>query len=123
MKKTIIIFGLALVAFANVSFASNSNFSNKSNVEIIIKPSPFCNAVIKGDLETLKSFVAYGEDVNEVSNGATPLIWAVRYNKVEVVKFLLEKGAKQELKDDKGYTALQHAKKANATEILALLSK
>ncbi len=123
MKKTIIIFGLALVAFANVSFASNSNVSNTNSVEVIVKPSPLCNAIIKGDIETVKSFVTYGEDINELSNGATPLIWAIRYNKVEIVKFLLEKGAKQDLKDDKGFTALQHATKANATEILALLKK
>ncbi|MEO8516068.1 MAG: ankyrin repeat domain-containing protein [Flavobacterium sp.] len=122
MKKTIIIFGLALVAFANVSFASTSNVSSKNNIEIVFRPSPFCTAVAKGDLDAVKKFIEYGADVNETSEGMTPLMYAARYNKVEVVKFLLEKGARIGVKDEKGLTAAKYAEMAKATDIIALLS-
>jgi ankyrin repeat protein len=124
MKKTIIIFGLAFVAFANVSFASNSNFSNKTNSEIvIIGQTPLCAAIVKGDLETVKKFIEYGADVNQSSDGVTPLMLAARFNHVEIVKLLLEKGASIETKDEKGYTAIEYAKMSKATAALELLKK
>jgi len=76
MRKSIIIFGLALVAFANVSFASNSKFPNKNNTEIVFKQTPLCAAIVKGDLETVKKFIEYGVNVNESSDGVTPLMFA-----------------------------------------------
>ncbi|MGH2664441.1 ankyrin repeat domain-containing protein [Flavobacterium sp.] len=123
MKKTVIILGLALVAFANVSFASNSNLVVKDNVEIVFKPTPLCSAIIKGDLETVKKFIEYGADVNESSDGLTPLMLAARYNKAEIVKVLLEKGARIEAKDERGLTAVKYAEMSNATDTLALLKK
>lgn len=122
MKKTIIL-GLALVAFANVSFASNSNLSNSNNVEVVFKPTPLCAAIIKGDIETVKKFIEYGADVNESSDGLTPLMLAARYNKAEIVKVLLEKGARAEIKDERGLTAVKYAEMSNATDTLALLKK
>ncbi|MEO8235980.1 MAG: ankyrin repeat domain-containing protein [Flavobacterium sp.] len=123
MKKTIIILGVALVAFANDSFASNSNVSSKINVETIFSPTPLCTAIIKGDLETIKKFIEYGEDVNQTSDGMTPLMLAARYNKVEIVKFLLDKGAIIDIKSEKGYTALNYAQMSKAIDVLDLLKK
>lgn len=124
MKKTIIIFGLALVAFANVSFASNSSVSRKNNISIVsMLQSPLCAAVVKGDLETVKKFIEYGADVNETSGGVTPLMLAARFNHVEIVKLLLENGARIETKDEKGYTAIKYAEMSKATAALELLKK
>ena len=122
MRKTIIL-GLALVAFANVSFASNSNVSNKSNIEVVYEQTPLCVAIVKGDFETVKKFIEYGADVNESSEGVTPLMLAARYNKAEILKFLIEKGAKIDAKDEKGNTAEKYAQMSNATDTLALLKK
>ncbi|TGD58831.1 ankyrin repeat domain-containing protein [Flavobacterium humi] len=120
MKKTIIL-GLALVAFANVSFASNSNLSVQNSIEVVFKPTPLCSAIIKGDLETVKKFIEYGADVNESSEGLTPLMLAARYNKAEIVTLLLEKGARIDAKDERGLTAAKYAEMSNATDTMALL--
>ncbi|SFB24287.1 Ankyrin repeat-containing protein [Flavobacterium swingsii] len=123
MKKTIIILGLALVAFANESFASNLNVSNKINVETIYNPTPLCNAIIKGDFETVKKFIEYGADVNQTSDGMTPLMLAARYNKVEIVKILLDKGARLDEKNERGYTALNYAEMSKSVDVLDFLKK
>jgi uncharacterized protein len=122
-KKTIIFAGLALVAFANVSLASTT-----SNVaiakEVVMDPnSPLCTAIYKGDLTTVKKFIEYGADVNEVSNGMTPLMYAARYNKVEIIKYLLDKGADKDRKDDKGNTAAKYAQLSNSQDALAVLKQ
>ena len=123
MKKTIIILGVALVAFANDSFASNLNVSNKTKVETIFSPTPLCTAILKGDFETIKKFIEYGADVNQASDGMTPLMLAARYNKVEIVKFLLDKGAIIDVENEKGYTALNYAQMSKAIDVLDMLKK
>jgi hypothetical protein len=125
MKKTIVYLGVALVAFANVSFASNVN--SLSNEEITVSVyegvSPLCIAISKGDLEGIKKLVEYGANVNEKSNEMTPLMFAARYNKVEILKFLVSKGAKTNVKDSKGYTALKYAELSNAFDAVQYLKQ
>ncbi|PJJ07912.1 ankyrin repeat protein [Flavobacterium sp. 1] len=125
MKKSIIYLGVALVAFANVSLATNVNtFSNTSHgVEFNETVTPLGFAISKGDLETVKKFVEYGADINELSNGMTPLMIAARYNKVEIIKYLLSKGANVNKKDENGFTALKYAELSNANEAIQLLKK
>ena len=125
MKKTIIFAGLALVAFANVSLASNvATMATLTPTEVVTNGNnPLCNAIVKGDFEAVKKFVEYGADVNEVSNGMTPLMFAARYNKVDIVKFLLEKGADRDRKDDRGNTARKYAEISKSDAVLALLKE
>ncbi|RXR18449.1 ankyrin repeat domain-containing protein [Flavobacterium amnicola] len=119
-KKTIIILGLALGAFANQSFASNVKLSQKSETVYFVD-SPICNAIIKGDLEAVKKFIEYGVDVNQASNGVTPLMLAARYNKSEIIDLLLKNGADKKTKDERGYTALKYAELSKASEAIAAL--
>jgi ankyrin repeat protein len=126
MKKSIVYLGVALVAFANVSLASNvHSFSNVSHrvefSEVVVTPLGF--AISKGDLETVKKFIEYGADINELSNGMSPLMIAARYNKVEIIKYLLSKGADLNKKDESGFTALKHAELSNASEAIQLLKQ
>lgn len=125
MKKSIVYLGVALVAFANVSLASNaSSFSGiKNKIEFTETITPLSVAISKGDIETVKKFVEYGADVNENSNGLSPLMIAARYNKTEIIKFLLSKGARLDEKDENGFTALKHAQLSNANEAIQLLKK
>ena len=124
MKKTIIILGLALVAFTDVAFASTVSTSTfTTSTEIVEGNSPLCNAIVKGDLATVKKFVEYGSDVNEMSNGVTPLMLAARYNKVEILKYLLEKGADKKIKDERGNTAMKYAEYSKSQEALAYLKQ
>ncbi len=121
MKKTIVILGLALVAFTNVTFASTVN-SPKAKVEVTTYTgTPLCVAIMKGDTESVKKFIEYGADVNESSNGMTPLMIAARFNKVEIISLLISKGARVDDKDEKGFTALKYAELSKATEAISAL--
>jgi ankyrin repeat protein len=123
MRKSIIYLGLACLAFGNVSFANETSIS-KSQTEFFENTNtPLCNAIAKGDLESVKKFIEYGVNVNETSNGSTPLMFAARYNKVEILKVLIANGAKLNEKDANGKTALQHAVNFNASDAVAYLKQ
>ena len=123
MKKTIIYLGITLIAFFNFSFASNTNFiGNQKTLNILnVSPAPLVVAISKGEIETVKKFIEYGTNVNEKLNGMTPLMYAARYNNVEMIKMLLEKGADISIKDSHGNTAIKHAEAPNAKEAIAYL--
>lgn len=122
MKKSIIYLGVALVAFANVSMASNSLSFEKNKTELFkVSATPLYVAISKGDIETVKKFVEYGANVNERTEDMTPLMVAARYNKVEIIKYLLANGARLEDKTERGFTALKYAELSNATDAIAIL--
>lgn len=128
MKKTIIYLSLALVAFSNVSVANVSSTSAKNDFFWAVKKevksaTPLATAISKGDIETVRKFIEYGADINEKSNGMTPLMIAARYNQVEIIKLLLGKGANLKLADDKGLTALRYAELSNATQAAEMLKQ
>lgn len=121
MKKTIIYLGLALVTFFNTATASTFEASKFELVKEYRHHTPLGMAIAKGDVETAKKIIEYGASVNERSNGLTPLMLAARYNNVELVNFLIEKGADVKLKDEKGFTALKYAEASNAKDAVEIL--
>jgi uncharacterized protein len=124
MKNSIFFLGIILFSFVSVSKASNTiSIDHKEKTTIKIDDvTPLCLAISKGDLELVKKFIEYGADVNQKSNGLTPLMMAARYNKVEIIKYLLEnKKVKINEKDAIGYTALKYAEISNATESIEIL--
>ena len=125
MKKSIVYLGVALVALTNVTWASNSNFSTRSTnaISVYYGTTALGVAISKGDIEVVKKFIEYGSDVNEKSNGMTPLMLAARYNKVEIIKILLSNGANLNAKDEKGFTALKYAELSHANEAVQLLKQ
>ncbi|RXM47238.1 ankyrin repeat domain-containing protein [Flavobacterium sp. YO12] len=124
MKNSIIYLGVALVAFANVSMASNQTSFVKPQMEITkIFSSPLNVAVSKGDLAFVKKLIEYGADVNEMSEDLSPLMTAARYNKAEIMKVLIANGARINEKNEKGYTALKYAELSNATDAIAILKE
>ena len=127
MKKTIITVALALISC--VTFAHNSYEVNPENVSTEINweknadLSSFCKAIMKGNLEMGKQLIEIGEDVNAKSLGKTPAMYAARYNKVDVLKLLVAKGADLSIKSDGDrYTAKKFAELSNAKEALAYLN-
>lgn len=120
MKKSIVILGLALGAFATQSFASNVTVSHEKTIFASVN-SPLCAAIIKGDLDAVKKFIEYGVDVNETSNGMTPLMFAARFNRVDIIEVLLKNGADKKTKDEKGYTALKYAEQSKANDAIQAL--
>lgn len=123
MKKTIIYLSLALALVGNTAIATAATPSTFGLVNEYRNATPLAVAIVKGDLKTVKKFVEYGSDVNEVSNGLTPLMVAARYNQVEIINFLLKSGAKVKAKDEKGLTALKYAEMSNATAAATALKK
>lgn len=122
MKKSVILLGLALVAFANVSMASNHKSLVKENIELsVYGGTPLSVAISKGDIEIVKKFIEYGADVNQISEDMTPLMVAARYNKVEIIKILIANGARVNEKNEKGYTAIKYAEFSGAADAVALL--
>jgi len=74
------------------------------------KTESFSWAVKTGDLPNVKDFVEKDKmDVNMIDtsvSGRTPLHWASDFNQVEVIKYLVSKGAKVNAKDKHGITPL-----------------
>jgi ankyrin repeat protein len=70
------------------------------------------NAAELGDLQTVKSLVEHGAQVNHVSStqfGWTPLIGAIYFNQTNVVQYLAEAGADVNLASKNGNTPLMWA--------------
>jgi len=124
MKKTIFTIATACLLVVTVSKAdqkSNDIFLNQSNFSRTVELNSFCKAIMKGDIETVKSMIALGEDVNKKSLGMTPAIFAARYNKPEILKLLIANGADLSIRSDKGYTIKKHAELSNAKEALEVI--
>ncbi|MDH7445068.1 ankyrin repeat domain-containing protein [Aquimarina sp. 2201CG14-23] len=124
MKKTIVT-ALAIMFITSVSFATEKSTTLDShNYEISTNQvSTFCMAIVKGETDTVKKMIELGSDVNKKSEGMTPLMYAARYNRVDIIKMLVKKGAKVKARDSKGNTAMKFAKLSNAKEAMAVLKK
>ncbi|ALJ04773.1 hypothetical protein APS56_06385 [Pseudalgibacter alginicilyticus] len=122
MKKTIVITSMALcLSFVTVNAKVSSSFSNSFIETIIPKVSPFCISIAKGDIETVKKLIELGSDVNQKSNGMTPIMYAAKFNRTDILKLLISKGAKLNMKSDTGKTALDYAKLHKATDAAVIL--
>ncbi|SIR38681.1 ankyrin repeat domain-containing protein [Maribacter ulvicola] len=124
MKKVILTLSMvALTVGTTVLAAENENSAPVNDHELVstIAISSFCKAVMQGDLETVKRLIALGEDVNQKSLGMTPAMFAARYNKVAVLKMLIDNGADLKVQSSQGHTAKRYAELSNATEALALI--
>ena len=75
----------------------------------------------KGYNELAKLLIENGANVNIKNfNGTTALIFAATFGKKEIVMSLLGCGADPSIKDDKGYSAIDHAKMQDRDEIVKL---
>lgn len=126
MKQLSFIF---LLMAGTVIVKANFNHENHSISKELTETkgsnvSPFCMAIVKGDFETVKKLIDMGADVNAKSNGLTPLMYAAKFNRVEILNLLIEKGVNLKAKDSKkGYTALKFAELSNAIEAKQILEK
>ncbi|WP_431137216.1 ankyrin repeat domain-containing protein [Psychroserpens mesophilus] len=123
MKKSVVIVAIAM-AFSVTALNAKNVISNTSTYEVVTKKStvnPFCMSIVKGDIETVKKLIDLGTDVNKVSNGLTPAMYAARYNRLDILKLLVKNGAKLNVKSDKGMTAEKYAEASNAKDTLSYL--
>lgn len=124
MKKTIIISALAL-CFSLVTLHAETSIKNspKYQSSTKVKVSPFCVSIAKGDFETVKKLVELGTDVNQKSEGLTPVMYAAKYNRTDILKLLIANGADLKAKSDKGMTAMKYAELHKADDAKAILEE
>ena len=124
MKKSIIFLGLALILISNVAIASSVSAPLAvSTSPQEITATPLAAAIAKGDIKSVKAFIAYGTDINERSNDMTPLMLAARYNQVEIMNLLIANGASLRETNAKGFNALKYAQLSNAHDAVAMIAK
>ena len=67
--------------------------------------------------------LAFGEDVNQKSDGMTPIMYAAKYNRTEILELLIAKGADLKAKSDKEMTAIRYAELHGAKDAYQILEK
>ncbi|WP_396601853.1 ankyrin repeat domain-containing protein [Algibacter sp. R77976] len=123
MKKTIIISAIAL-CFSIVSVnATPVNQSVNNKVEAFFKVNSFCVSIAKGDLETVQKLISRGADVNAKSNGMTPVMYAAKFNRTDILELLIVHGANLKAKSDKKMTALKYAQLHGAKDAETIIVK
>ena len=75
-----------------------------------------------GNLSLVKESLKNGDDIESEFKGNSVLGWAVQEGHIEVVKFLLDKGANIEFKDKtEGFSILDYAMNDHTGKVLELL--
>jgi ankyrin repeat protein len=125
MRKTVLIIAVAFGLTAPTLQATNRTLTSNYSFEVVTASelTPFCLAIVKGDIEAVKKLIELGTNVNEVSIGLTPAMYAAKFNKVEILKLLVNHGADLRKKSDKGFTAKRYAQLSNAKEALDFLER
>ena len=126
MKKLILSMALVSGFVLNAKPITTSSVAKTASYEnsfvVNTEVNTFCKLITKGDIEAVKSMIAAGTDINERSVGMTPVMYAARYNKVEIVNLLIANGANLKMKSKRGYTALEYAEMSKAHEAYKAIS-
>jgi hypothetical protein len=77
----------------------------------------------EGHADIVKMLLAKGVDPNGVyNNDLTALMWAAGFGKTAAVKVLLDAGARADLRDNRGQTALDMAREGKHDEAATVLA-
>jgi len=124
MKKLFLTLALFATAFLTVEAAPTYDKPTDKIIvhKITYNVSAFCKLIQLGKYDSVKALIEAGENVNQRSNGLTPLMFAARQNRVEIVKLLIANGADVTAKCSKNkMTALDMAKRSKAVEAVNIL--
>jgi TonB family protein len=81
-------------------------------------------AVSDGDIEAVRALLAEGADANRTtSGGQTPLILAIVFRQIHILRLLLEAGADPKARDSLGLSAFDWAERKGFTEGVTLLAQ
>lgn len=78
-------------------------------------------AIKMNSKEVFQKLIDEKADLEKTCDGKTPLMFTAKYGNIEMAKVLLKNGARKDTKTDKGYTALDYAKKYEKPEMIKLL--
>lgn len=112
-----------------LTYDDTSNFSTLVNKENLNSCYPIENtsysllalAIKMNSIKIFQKLIDEKADLEKICDGKTPLMFAAKYGNLIIAKKLLENGAKKDTKTDKGYSALDYAKKYDQKEIITLL--
>ncbi|GFD78178.1 hypothetical protein KUL118_10400 [Tenacibaculum sp. KUL118] len=122
MKKLILSALVITLSFGTITATSTPYETPvKTNLEYS-NVSTFCKLIRAGNFEAVKAMVENGTDINRKSTGLTPLMFAARYNKADIVQLLIDNGAKLKTKSERGYTALEYAKMSKAHDAYKIIA-
>ena len=123
MKNLFLIMALVIGLALNAKpVATNSTSENLTVIKKVTEIDAFCKLIQQGNFEAVKGMIEAGTDVNKKSLGMTPIMYAARQNRVEIVKLLIANGADLNAKSDRGYTALNYAKMSKAWGAYKIIS-
>jgi hypothetical protein len=126
MKKLILPMLLFFFALSAVNATTNDDETKevKSEITLVYNVNAFCKLIQMGDYDAVKALIKAGENVNEKSNGLTPLMFAARHNKAKIAKLLIDNGAELRTKSDTGnMTALDMAKRSKAIDAIKVIKE
>ncbi|MEP3839035.1 MAG: ankyrin repeat domain-containing protein [Algibacter sp.] len=123
MKKSIIISAIALCFSLVTVNATPVNTNVNYEAVAYFKVNSFCVSIAKGDIATVQKLISRGADVNAKSNGMTPVMYAAKFNRTEILKLLIIHGANLKAKCDKNMTALKYAKLHGAQDAEVIIIK
>ncbi|MRX63283.1 ankyrin repeat domain-containing protein [Maribacter luteus] len=125
MRKSVIAFGILFSVMINTVSANNKPTDNsiRSFNMTTKNVAPISIAVVQNDYKTVEKFLELGSNVEAKSKtmGMTPIMYAARYNNVEMLQLLVANGADFNVKSKMGLKAIQYAELSNATEAVAFL--
>ena len=127
--KTVVTFSLSMLLLMSSCAQSNkidkTNSENNSTAKSIIAApkTDIQTAIMSDNLEVVQQHIAAGTDINikDQMSGSTPLIYAVTFGKIAIVKALIEGKANLSIKNNDGATALHVAAFFCQVEIVQLL--
>ena len=139
--KNVLLTSLFIVALSFGAFATNTNLNSEtetktekkkkkkgeavdyqattSNYYNVIKSknvNTFVKLIQLNDYNAVKNLINAGTNINQKTMGMTPLMYAARQNKTQIVELLIQNGARLKTKSQKGLTALDYAKMSGAQE-------
>ncbi|WP_409017709.1 ankyrin repeat domain-containing protein [Chryseobacterium sp. 2987] len=78
-------------------------------------------AIKMNSKEVFQKLLEEKANLESVCDGKTPLMFAAKYGNTEMAKKLLAAGAQKDTKTERGYTALDYAKKYDEPEVIKIL--
>lgn len=85
--------------------------------------SLFALSIKTGSVKILQELISTKADVNKICDDKSPLMYAAKYGEIEAAKALIKAGAKVDLKNNEGRTALDYARKYDKKEMITFLSQ
>lgn len=103
-----------------------STIVNKENIDRCYQNennsySLFALSIKLNSRKVFQKLIDEKASLEKICDGKPPLMFAAKYGNTDLAKKILDFGAKKEIKTDRGYNALDYAKKYEKTEVAKLL--